>query len=43
MVATRARKQNSESIAVFKIKLPSFIRPSKIPLFNVNDPEGVNT
>ena len=33
--------QNSESIAVFKIKLLSFIRPSKISLFNVNDPEGV--
>ena len=34
--------QNSESIAVFKSKLISFIRPSKRSIFNVNDPEGVN-
>ena len=31
--------QNSESIAVFKNKIPSFIRPSKKSIFNVNDPE----
>ena len=29
--------QNSEPIAVFKSKLLSFIRPSKISIFNVND------
>ena len=33
--------QNSESIAVFRYKLLSFIRPSKRSIFNVNDPEGV--
>ena len=33
--------QNSESIATFKSKLLSFIRPSKRSIFNVNDPEGV--
>ena len=33
--------QTSESIAVFKNKLVSFIRPSKRSIFNVNDPEGV--
>ena len=33
--------QNSESIAVFKSKLLSFVRPSKGAIFNVNDPEGV--
>ena len=33
--------QNSESIAVFKSKLLSFIRPSKRSIFNVNGPEGV--
>ena len=33
--------QNSESIAVFRSKLLSFISPSKISLFNVNDAEGV--
>ena len=31
--------QNSESIAVFKNKIPFFIRPSKRSIFNVNDPE----
>ena len=30
-----------ESIAVFKNKLLSFIRPSKRSIFNVNDSEGV--
>ena len=29
--------QDSEPIAVFKSKLFSFIRPSKISIFNVND------
>ena len=29
--------QNSKPIAVFKSKLLSFIRPSKISIFNVND------
>ena len=33
--------QNLESIVVFTSKLLSFIRPSKIYIFNVNDPEGV--
>ena len=33
--------QNSESIAVFKSKILSFIRPSKRSIFNANDPEGV--
>ena len=33
--------QNSESIVVFKIKLLSFIRPSKRSIFNINEPEGV--
>ena len=33
--------QNSESIAAFKSKLLSFIRPSKISIFNGNDPDGV--
>ena len=33
--------QNSESMAVFKNKLLSFIRPSKRSTFNVNDPEVV--
>ena len=33
--------QNSESIAVFKSKLFSFIRPSKKSIVNVNDPEVV--
>ena len=36
-----AEIQNSKSIAVFKNKLLSFIRPSEIYIFNVNDPEGV--
>ena len=36
-----AEIQNSKSIAVFKNKLLSFTRPSKISIFNVNDPEGV--
>ena len=30
-----------ESIAVFKNKVLSFMRPSKRSIFNVNDPEGV--
>ena len=33
--------QNLESIAVFKNKLLSFIRPRKRFVFNANDPEGV--
>ena len=33
--------QNSKSIAVFKNKLLSFIRPSKRSIFNVNYPEEV--
>ena len=33
--------QNSESRIVFKSKLLSFIRPGKISIFNINDPEGV--
>ena len=33
--------QNLKSIAVFKNKLLSFIRPSKRSIFNVNNPEGV--
>ena len=37
----RLEIQNSDSIAVFKSKLLSSIRPSKRSIFNVNDPEGV--
>ena len=33
--------QNSKSIAVFKNKLLSFIRPSKIFILNVNRPESL--
>ena len=33
--------QNAKSIAVFKNRLLSFIRPSKRSIFTVNDPEGV--